>query len=249
MTKPKRLRHWRGAVATGLLGLLASAVAVVWLTQPTLAALACPGCFGFEPLYGDIFVEPAISDSQRAQLTDALHDGEKKVADFYGDLDEAPRILVCITDICAKRLGSGGAKGVSFATVGIRLAPSGINDVIIAHERSHIELHGRVGLIRFILGAVPAWFDEGLAVIVSDDPRYLLPKGAADRCRQELAGSLPVNVEEWNRAASADHDLYARAACRVSRWIDANGGRSAVFALLAALAAGGKFDQIYHDSL
>jgi hypothetical protein len=46
---------------------------------------------------------------------------------------------------------------------------------ILAHEFSHVDLHTRIGLMRFLAGAIPAWFDESLAVIVSDDARYLKP--------------------------------------------------------------------------
>ncbi|MFG1943168.1 hypothetical protein [Nonomuraea sp. NPDC048826] len=50
------------------------------------------------------------------------------------------------------------------------LSPRGADPVIASHELSHVELHTRLA------GAeVPQWFDEGLAVVVCGDPRYLAP--------------------------------------------------------------------------
>ena len=51
------------------------------------------------------------------------------------------------------------------------LSPRGLNAVITSHELTHIELHHRIGSFRS-WRTIPAWFDEGLAVLVSEDPRY-----------------------------------------------------------------------------
>lgn len=41
---------------------------------------------------------------------------------------------------------------------------------ILSHELTHAELHYRVGVSRSA-HSIPHWFDEGLAVLVSQDPR------------------------------------------------------------------------------
>ncbi|MDX3109576.1 hypothetical protein [Nonomuraea angiospora] len=90
---------------------------------------------------------------------------------------------------------------------------------------------------------VPQWFDEGLAVLVSDDPRYLAPTG--DRCLVDPRQPLPVTLEEWLRAASADPRTYAQAACQVSRWAGTNGGKEAVRTLVERLSAGQAFSDVF----
>jgi hypothetical protein len=80
---------------------------------------------------------------------------------------------------------------------------------------------------------VPQWFDEGLAVLVSDDPRYLRPEG--DRCLVEPAGPLPDTLDGWLTAASADAQVYAQAACAVSRWAAGHD----LHGVIADVAAGG----------
>ena len=98
-----------------------------------------------------------------------------------------------------------------------------------------------------MVGAIPAWFDEGLAVIVSEDPRYLLASTESDRCRVDATGSFPIAPMAWTRAAGTDHNLYARAACRVLRWMNANGGKAAALILIKKVAEGVPFSEIYHD--
>ncbi|TDC83557.1 hypothetical protein E1193_08290 [Micromonospora sp. KC606] len=44
---------------------------------------------------------------------------------------------------------------------------------------------------------VPQWFDEGLAVVVSDDPRYLKSRSADDRCMAPPDGALPQTLDQW----------------------------------------------------
>jgi hypothetical protein len=246
--KRESVKRWYRIAAISLVGLFIAGTGIVLSVQPTLAALVCPRCFGFEQLSGRVFIDAAMPEPVRVQLASAMREGETKVADFYGELRGAPEVLACATDICWHRLGGGGAKGVSYAGVGIRLAPHGIDPVIVAHERSHIELHERLGLAKFIVGAIPAWFDEGLAVIVSDDPRYLLANTEADRCRVKATGFFPMAPMEWTRAAGTDQYLYARAACRVLRWMNANGGNAAALILIQKVAEGVPFSEIYRDA-
>lgn len=141
----------------------------------------------------------------------------------------SPKVLACVTDACYRRIGGGGERGVAVMNQAVMLSPRGIDPVIASHEMSHVELHARGG-------KVPQWFDEGLAVVVSDDRRYLAApdpadpsgltaKGARDRCLVRTAEPLPDRLDGWLRAASADRQVYAKAACRTNQWLVANGGR------------------------
>ncbi|MCO4054640.1 MAG: hypothetical protein HEQ16_11440 [Bosea sp.] len=124
----------------------------------------------------------------------------------------------------------------------IRLAPRGLNLTILTHEFSHVELHRRIGVLKLLRGAIPAWFDEGVAVIVSDDERYLNPGATAhDRCKREVARPLPVSAFVWAPEAGKDPMLYADAACLAVRWMDINGGRDGVLRQIDAIAEGQDF--------
>jgi hypothetical protein len=107
----------------------------------------------------------------------------------------------------------------------------------LARESSH--LSHLIGLTKFLGGTIPAWFDEGLAVIVSDDARYLKPgaTGAA-KCLAEPESSLPPSPYKWGPSAGKTPMLYAQAACRVMRWMEANGGTAGLLAAISQIAAG-----------
>lgn len=230
-----------------MLALAAVAFAAVVWSQPALAAFACPICLGFEKAGPRLYVDRTMSPEQRRALKETDDRGRGRVEAFYGRLVSEPIVLACASSGCAERIGSGGSRGAAFATFGVRLSPFGLDEVILAHERSHVEAHGRIGLLRWAEGSLPSWFDEGLAVLVSNDARYLRDANATDRCLKEPGGDLPSRQREWLRAASVRPDLYAEAACRVARWMGERGGRTAALALLEKVASGVSFETAWAE--
>ncbi|MEV4473473.1 hypothetical protein ACFFR3_46865 [Nonomuraea salmonea] len=78
---------------------------------------------------------------------------------------------MCLYDDCYRR---SGERGVAVLNRAVMLSPHGVDPVIFPQELTHVEPHAR------LRGAeVPQWFDGGLAVLVSDGPRYLPPATAA----------------------------------------------------------------------
>ena len=217
------------------------------LAFPFGAAAACPACYGFERLPGNIFIERAAPPEQRAQVAAVLEQARQRVAIFYGSTDTQPRILVCVNEDCYRRIRSAGSRSNALLDVALQLSPRGIDPVIAAHELSHIELHHRIGRIRHLMGVIPSWFDEGVAVVVSDDRRYLAPADAADRCVVRSDEMLPTGLFEWRRELRR-HDngqLYAKAACRVTDWMAKRDGAAAVMRLIASVAGGMSFAEAY----
>lgn len=212
---------------------------------PVAGAVACPTCYGLELLDANTFVEKSMATAARTHVAEVLAEGRNRVRAFYGSINAGAYILVCRTERCYQRLGGRGARGSSFLDLTLRLSSRGIDPVIASHELSHIELHHRLGRLHFLIGAVPAWFDEGIAVIVSDDPRYLAPAGNPDRCLVRSDEPLPTGMLEWNRRAGEDNQLYAKAACRVSEWISARDGGAAVKRLLGRISRGTPFEAAY----
>lgn len=219
---------------------------LVW-AQPALAAFACPRCFGFERLQDSIYVDPAMTQAERIRLGEVISEGQARAAHYLGALHEHPVILACASPECSKRIGDKGARAVAYAQFGLKLAPRGLDSVTVAHELTHIEVHERLGMVRFLSGALPAWFDEGLAVVASDDPHYLLPEGSANRCRMEPSTDLPSSRKDWMRRAGADSRLYAQASCRLLRWSDAHGGRQALLAVIDRVSSGEPFERVWSE--
>lgn len=93
--------------------------------------------------------------------------------------------------------------------------------------------------------AVPIWFDEGLAVNVSDDPRYLAPPGSDTRCVVAPPTRMPLNGATWVSATEATNTPYAEAACLVSMWLEQQKRSGAVLQLISQIKAGDPFSKAY----
>jgi hypothetical protein len=223
----------------GLFAVFVAGMSVITLAYPAAAAVACPSCYGFVDVGGNIYLPADTTPSNRSIAIAVIAKARQRVRDFYRELHSNPRILICLQDSCYSRFG-GKSRGMALLDQALFLSPEGDDPVIAAHELSHIELHHRIGLEKTMMKAIPQWFDEGLAVYVSDDPRYLKPKGSTDRCLIEPIGIMPTTRAAWVEDA-ASHDLYAKAACRVSRWLKSHGGPSAIANLANAVANGEDF--------
>lgn len=232
-------RRWRRRRIAGAVTavILAAAVALTAVLFPSVAATTCPGCYGLVRLQPGVYVEPGLPPDRRRHVTEVVEQANRRVHDFFGGRKSSPDILVCLSDDCYRGIGGGRERGIAVLNRSVMLSPRGVDPVIASHELTHVELHARLD------GAdVPQWFDEGLAVLVSDDPRYLAPTG--DRCLLDSRRPLPATLGDWLRAASADPRVYAEAACQVSRRAGANGGKEGVRTLVEQLAAGQPFADI-----
>ncbi|MFC4012118.1 hypothetical protein ACFOY2_33125 [Nonomuraea purpurea] len=229
-------RHRRGWWIAGTITavLLTAAVALTAIAFPSVAATTCPGCYGLERLQPGVYAEPGRAPAERRHVVEAVEQANKRVRDFFGGRASTADILVCLTEDCYRRIGGGRERGIAVLNRSVMLSPRGVDPVIASHELTHVELHARLD------GAeVPQWFDEGLAVLVSDDPRYLAPTG--DRCLLDSRRPLPATLDDWLRAASANPQVYAEAACQVSRWAGTNGGKEALLTLIERVSTGQAF--------
>ena len=246
--REKRFRRRAARVFATIFALIVVAMVGTIVAFPVAAAIACPTCYGLEPLSSNVFVERTLAPEARAHVIDAVAEARKRVRDFYGQFESDPRVLVCSSETCYRHIGGGHTRGKSFFDLALILSPRGVDQVIAAHELSHIELHHRVGFVRFLSGTIPAWFDEGLAVVVSDDPRYLAPVGVADRCLFRSDELLPNGMFDWSKRADEDSHIYAAAACRVSEWMARNGGSGAIRRLVSQVSDGVPFSPAYVSS-
>jgi hypothetical protein len=230
---PKRRWIITGVVA-GLLGLAVGATAVA---APSIAAIACPQCYGLSSLGDGVYAERDDEAYQRI-----VAGAQQRISAFYGGRVSDARVLICATQECYRSIGGGGEKGQAFGRWALRLSPDGANETIATHELAHLELHKRLGSA---YESVPDWFDEGLAVLISEDVRYLNPAGGGDRCRVPYAEAAPITDADWAAfgPAGSDHK-YLLAACVVSRWVDEHGGPSGVLTMIGDLRAGKKFSEL-----
>lgn len=240
MARWVRRRWW--LIAAGVVLVLAAVA--VWVTPlRSVAATTCPRCFGLVRVQSGLYAERGLSDDERRRLIELVAEANRRVSDFYQGRKSTPSVLACLDAACYARIGGGAERGIAVLNRAVMLSPRGIDPVIAAHELSHVEFHERLGDHR---KQVPQWFDEGLAVLVSNDLRYLLPNTTGDRCRVVPDAELPSSLHAWLTAAGTDQQLYAKAACRVSRWADAHGGNRAVIDLIADLNRGESFAAVFN---
>lgn len=244
MGTESRRRRRLSRVVAGLAVLVVATVAALVFAYPSVASTSCPHCFGLVAAQDGLYVERGLSDVDRQRIVEVYRQANQRVDEFYGGRESFPIVLVCRTPRCYRRIGGGGERGIAVLNQAVMLSPRGINPEIAAHELSHVEFHVRLGPRR---SQIPQWFDEGLAVLVADDRRYLLPPTAADRCRIASTEPLPQTLDAWLRAAGADEQTYARAACRVYRWTEAHGGTRSVLGLIDQLNDGGRFSVLVED--
>ena len=154
-----------------------------------------PGWCGMDRVSSTLFVERSMGAEARAELQHHVDLGRETAARFYGHLTADPYFVACATTACAERFGSYGEPAAALGDIAIRLAPNGETSALIAHEMSHAELYRRVGGWRHIR-TVPRWFDEGIAVVVANEP-----KNSIEVCQE---------IRRRNITTPSIHDLISR---------------------------------------
>lgn len=247
--------------------LAALCLLVPWLTACSvlqgLRALS-PEDAGMENVSGEIWVEPAMSRSQRETLLEATRTARMQLERAYGPLRTRPRLIACVTETCYKGFGQQRTRAVSFGDSAILLSPRGLTAGFIAHEWSHAELYARLGgATGALCRDMPRWFDEGLAVVLSEDPDYGesayqratnlgLPMPGADELRtraqwQVAVGKYGDALRGGEPGATHPPVTYAAAGHWVREWY-ACAGPGGLAHLIAAVAAGAPFDTSWRDS-
>lgn len=238
---------WGGKYALVALGALIVGATVVFTSYayPTLAAATCPTCYGLERIAPGLLIDDDMPVAMQEQLkTDVLY-AETIVIDFFGAFPRHPIIIACSSEQCDNRFGGRGARATAYSTpfgTVIRLSPRGLNALIITHEFAHAEVHRRVGIWKLMTSALPAWFDEGIAVIVSNDGRYLNQNASGrERCVRDTGNQLPASAYQWALLSGKDPLLYADAACRALQWMNTHGGKDGLQQMIDAIASGQAF--------
>jgi hypothetical protein len=238
-------------------GSLAVGIVLFAVIGPRLPTI-CPTCLLFHKVQDGLYIEgikvggneisydnsafKRAPDDRNVEKTISV--AQSKVKQFFGAREVDPRVFVCVTERCyiTFERHRGLSKAISFGDKYIFVSPRGINVTILSHELTHSELHHRLGVF---MKLVPTWFDEGLAVYVSDDRRYIAAPDQKDRCLVHTNRAMPEMPSGWWDEEEHRKELYSEAACAVSEWIAAHHGSVAVTKLIAAMHAGASFRQAF----
>ena len=215
-----------------------------------------PKTFGMDEVNPRLYVEPAMTAEQRQEVQRQIDSGRAQVERFYGSITTAPYFVACVTSECDVRFGSYGQPAAAYGDLAIRLWAKGLSAPVVAHEWSHAELYHRAGGWWYAR-KIPRWFDEGVAVVVANEPRHSeenwreiqrqglpTPKfdelisfsdwGVAVKKYGETAGDVPSNL----------HVVYTTAGHEVRGFLSC-AGPTGVAAVLDAVNAGASFDEAY----
>ncbi|MCF6443448.1 hypothetical protein [Nereida sp. MMG025] len=189
---------------------------LVWPIALILYLFARPILAGlFPPMFGLQRIAPSVwtdtTDPQIHQrLVTMVAASHARVDRLFGEVSSAARVLICTSDACSARLGAQGPRGIAYGTFVIKLAPRGVDAIIVTHELTHIARR------RTVLGPLrypTLWREEGIAEWVAKGPAPStctvtkeLPQGYSDR-------------HMWRN----DLDLYAQSHCAISTLIRAQG--------------------------
>lgn len=213
--------------------------------------LLCPACFAMDAVAENVYVDPALEPRDRERLLAMVGRARDRVAQVLGPVEARPVIVACASWQCFAEFGGlvplpgqPAMKANALADRYIRLSPIGHDDYVLAHELAHAELHHRLGT-RIAFHALPTWFDEGLAMIISGDPQVRGIR-AAPASAEPLDLATLVSPQAWHKAALAGQPVYQHAYVEVARWY-AIVGRDGVAQLIARLRAGEDFAKTYAE--
>ena len=238
-----RWRLWR--VACWPLILVIPASLAIAVAVPGPHRLVCPQCYGLRDIGQRVFVDPTFTARDEASLRDAIAIGRRRAAKFFGANKGRPVIAACKTQRCLDTFGGGRAKAVAYGWYAIRMAPSGLNPTIATHELIHIELHWRLGAFGFWRPDIPAWFDEGLAVVLSEDKRFWRRTSE----RHVLAVMQAKTFSEWSTfTRKVGWRVSYGAAATAVRRLNRKVGRKGLRQLIDQVLAGENFEQLIKDT-
>lgn len=217
--------------------------------------LLAPQLNGAVPLGDRLYVDKAMSETQRTALQQDLIAARQRLTEFYGALQSTPSIVACATETCEWRFGGrGGTRADAFGDTALRLSPKGLTRALIIHEWSHAEIYHRVGGLLNVV-RIPRWFDEGLAVALADEEinsekhwQTIVDEAVPHPKLDELA-----SYQNWGSAVRRYYELggnvqrdvvYTTAGHEVRNWLN-TAGPEGVLALIAQVREGRPFAEAY----
>ncbi|MBT9456848.1 MAG: hypothetical protein IV097_09520 [Burkholderiaceae bacterium] len=221
--------------------------------------LFAPEVFGLVPAGPQLYVEQGTDAATQAALRVAMGQAEAAIRAAFDSVSSRPVVHACLSEQCLAAFGGEGNIAKVYGNR-ILLSARGANWQFIAHEWSHAELLARLSLPAWL--RVPKWFDEGLAVALSEAPEHSEQHWqhlvGADIARPSTAELLNLrsrrqwleahrlysdnkNAERRARGEVEIHALYAAAGHQVRPWLAA-AGRPGLLALIARLNEGQDFD-------
>lgn len=228
---------------------LAAFSAILLFSGAAIAAShGTPDEKGMRRIADRVYADPEMGSDQEEKLLQLVDASRQRVAAFYGQAIAHPNIIFCASNDCYRRFGAIGL-GYTDGT-NVIISPQGQRVAIVAHELAHMELSARIGGFAKVLDCVPQWFDEGLAVMISQAEEFsddAWKKATHDGANAPALASLEA-MADWNRITGANGEnmqlSYGTARREVRRWFG-TAGLPGLHTLLFALSGNDTFNVAY----
>ena len=228
------------------------------------AKLWAPTWFDMEPIADRVFVNKDMPSTDRAQALMLVNASEKRIVQYYGKATSSPKFFFCSTKECFKSFGGSTSRAKSFGDYATLFSPRGMSIPIISHEWSHVELYSRINSIR-TMRSIPKWFDEGLAVVVSEAPehseshwQFLEASNITRPTRDELYTYKSLgqwidavnrygddsNIERKAKGEPEIYPVYTAAGHELRPWF-AKAGTQGLLAFIERMKSGENFESAY----
>lgn len=246
-----------------IIGLLLSASLVGGCSMLQGGKLLAPESFDLTPVAPGIYVETAADEATRVKLREALVKAEDAIRNAYGSVNSHPTVNACISERCYEAFGGRGGSVAKVYGNRILLSPRGLNWHFLAHEWSHAELRSRQTL--WAWWRMPQWFDEGVAVAVSEAPehaeshwQFLEATNIPRPTREELHTFKSLmqwldavhrygedkNIERKAKGETEIRPVYSAAGHEIRPWL-AKVGSHGLLAFIERLNGGDEFESAY----
>lgn len=227
--------------------------------------LLAPESFGLTPVTPSIYVEAGADEGTRIKLRDAMEKAETTIRATYGSVNSRPIVHACVSEGCYEAFGGRSSVAKVYGNR-ILLSPRGLNWHFLAHEWSHAEMRSRQTLSAW--WHMPQWFDEGVAVALSEAPEHSeshwqflvatnIPRPTPEELRtfkslRQWLGAVhrygdDKNIERKAKGEPEMHPLYAAAGHELRPWL-AKVGSTGLLAFIERLNDGEEFESAYQTA-
>lgn len=200
------------------------------------------------------------------RLRESMGKAESAIRKSYGGVASHPTVNVCVTEECYESFGGGRGSLAKVYGKRILLSPRALNWHFLAHEWSHAEMSTR--LTFFAWKRMPQWFDEGVAVAISEAPehseghwQFLVATNVPRPTREELKmleslkqwlGAIQKYGEDKNieRKAKGEPEIrpvYSAAGHELRPWL-AKVGSTGLLAFINRMNDGADFESAYQTA-
>lgn len=213
------------------------------VANPGAALCAASGIMPLTRLHDGTLVQTNSFDPDRpAAVQRLLSDAKGRIGEIFGEPRSAPIVVFfqSATGFWPFRLNAYGSTQFIGARTCVLIGPKGQTIDVVAHELMHAEIADRIGVwARYT--ALPAWFDEGLAMQVDFRPDYDMPGGAhvATKSVRALRSPREFFVPDDRQLTSN----YAFAKAETALWAR-RVGYASVYAELERIRRGEAFESV-----